>query len=206
VSYDFFVFPAARAQDLNEALHVYETSPETGPVADSGPVARFVAALDPGLVTGEPRGSDAGVCVATSWDDPMANLARVAGYARPQDLSVLDVQLGALYDPRGALDVALQTEAGPQLPYLTRTVLRAVLAHIEDGRYRWLTLSRTEGTYVQSFRDQDGSWVVEHREGDPGRHFAARSSDATLVEDLLWAWARGDGRWRAMRAFSPVEI
>lgn len=205
MSYDFFVFPADVAEGLEQALHLYETSPETGPMTDGGPVGRFVASLDPGLVTGPPVGSDTGVCLGTSWDDPMGSLSRVAGFARPYDLAVLDVQLGALYDPRGGLDVALQTEAGPQLPYLTRTVLRVVMGQVLEGRYHWLTVARTEDTFAQSFRDADGSWAVEHREG-AGRHFAARTSDPVLVEDLLWAWARGDGRWRAMLAFSPVEV
>lgn len=205
MSYDFFVFPADRADGLEQALHLYETSPENGLMTDDGPVARFVTTLDPGLVTGPPVGSDAGVYLGTSWDDPMGNLSRVAGFARPYDLSVLDVQLGALYDPRGGLDVALQTEAGPQLPYLTRAVLRLAVAQVLEGRYHWLTVARTDHTFAQSFRDADGSWAVEHREG-PGQHFAARTSDPVVVEDLLWAWARGDGRWRSMLAFSPVEV
>ena len=79
---------------------------------------------------------------ATSWDDPRANLAVVAGLARPHGLSVLDVQLTALYDPRGAVDVALVTEAGPCLPFLTRPVLREVLAHLVERPLPWAPARR----------------------------------------------------------------
>ena len=61
-------------------------------------------------------------------------------------------------------------------------------------------------TTPQTFHDDDGSWAVEHREGGPDQHFAARTADATLVDDLLWSWARDDGRWRAMLEFSPIEL
>ena len=123
----------------------------------------------------------------------MANLRTVAGLARPHELSVLDVQLAALYDPRGSLDVSLDTEGGPRLPYLTRPILATVLAHITELRYHWVNLARAPGVYVQAFRDEDGSWAVEHREGSAEQHFVARTPDPALVERLLWSWARGDG-------------
>ncbi len=212
MSYDFFVFPADRADGLEEALALYEATALTGTASPGGPVARFVAdlgALSPtvsagGFLSAPVDGSDDGAYVCTSWDDPMGNLRAVAGAARPHDLAVLDVQLGALYDPRGALDVVLTTEAGPQLPFLTRAVLTEVMTHVREGRYHWVNLSRDDASFVQTFRDDDGSWAVEHREHDG--HFAARIGDGSLVEGLLWAWARGDGGWRAMLEFSPVEV
>lgn len=208
MTYDFFVLPAGDAEDLEQAVAVYESAPPTGPLTPGGPVARFVAGLAAlardGVPAEEADGTDAGCYVRTSWDDPMANLGRVAGLAREHGLAVLDVQLAAFYHPRNAVDVALRTEAGPRLPYLTRRILREVTAHIRDGRYRWLTEARADGTFAQGFRDDDGSWAVEHRER--GRHFAARTRDEPLVEDLLWSWARGDDRWRAMIAFSPIVL
>ena len=119
---------------------------------------------------------------------------------------MLDVQLAALYDPRGSLDVSLDTEGGPRLPYLTRPILTTVLSHITELRYHWVNLARAPGVYVQAFRDEDGSWAVEHREGSADKHFVARTPDAALVERLLWSWARGDGAWQAMLQFAPVAI
>jgi hypothetical protein len=214
MSYDFFVFPAERAEGLEEALAVYERTAERGTLSPGSAVDRFVTELNAevplqsegGFLSVRVDGTDEGSYVCTSWDDPMGNLRRVAGIARPHQLAVLDVQLGALYDPRRGLDVGLQTEAGPQLPYVTRAILSQVLRDIQDGRYHWLNLSRDGEHYAQTFHDDDGTWAVEHREGGPDQHFVARTADATIVDDLLWSWSRDDGRWRAMLEFSPIEL
>jgi hypothetical protein len=203
MTYDFFVFPAELAEDLEQAIAVYESAPQTGSPAPGSAVGELVVALEE--VGVEVRSSTAAAYVSTSWDDPMANLRTVAEAAAAHGLSVLDVQLGALYDPRDALDVALETQGGPRLPFLTRSLLREVVSHIVDGRYHWVTLSRGAGLFVQTYRDDDGSWALEHREG-PDQHFAARVTDAALVEDVLWSWARDDGRWQAQVAFSPVRL
>jgi len=210
MSYDFFVFPAEWADGLEEARAVYESSSARGTLTPGGPMASFLSSLaeatPDGVLQGEPVGHDGAVYVATTWTDPMGNLATVAGPARAHGMSVLDVQLDAVYDPRGALDATLQTEAGPQLPFLTEPILHDVLSHILDGRYHWVNLARGDEVYVQSYRDEDGSWAVEHREGVPDQHFVARTTDATLVEELLWSWARDDGGWRAMLQFAPIVL
>ena len=203
MSYDFFVFPAEQADDREEAISVYESAPQSGNLTPGGSVAQFLAALDAlGL---EAHGTDSAAYVSTSWDDPMANLRVVAQAAATYGLSVLDVQLGALYDPRNALDVTLETQGGPRLTFVTRKILDEVLSHIGEGRYHWVTVARGADVFAQTYRDDDGSWALEHREA-PGRHFAARTTDATLVEDVLWSWARNDGRWEAMVEFSPIRV
>jgi hypothetical protein len=213
MAYDFFVFPAEEAADLAAATELYETAPERGRLTSDGRVAAFVAALDGassvgspgGFLTAPPRAHDRAAHVATSWDDPMGNLHTVAGLARAHDLSVLDVQLDALYDPRDGLDVALDTEGGPRLPFLTRRILSCVMTHIGELRYQRVNVSRAPGVFAQAYRDDDGSWAVEHRE-DGQRHFAARTTDPVLVEQVLWSWARDDNRWQARLAFAPVEM
>lgn len=210
MSYDFFVFPADRADDLAAAVHLYETTPERGVLTPGSAVADFLAALGTGapdgLLAGPADGHDAAAEIATTWSDPMANLRTVAGLARTHGLSVLDVQLAALYDPRDSLDVSLDTEGGPRLPYVTRTILATVVGHIEELRYNWVNLTRAPGVYAQAFRDEDGSWAVEHREAGTEGHFLARTTDPVLVDRLLWSWARGDGAWQAMLVFAPVAI
>jgi hypothetical protein len=210
MTYDFYVFPSELAEDLAGATEVYETAPARGSLTPDAPVAQFLAGLPavlPAAGSAEPTDAhDSGVTVQTDWADPMGNLRAVASVAAPLDLSVLDLQLVALYDPRRRVDVVLDTEAGPQLPFVTRRVLREVVEHISGGRYHWVNLTRSghgDG-FAQSYRDPDGSWAVEHRDGE--QHFLARTDDAELVEALLWSWARGDGRWQAMLAFSPVEL
>lgn len=214
MSYDFFVFPADAADDLATAIHLYETTPERGVLTPGSPVAEFVAAVNAaspagsadGFLTEAAAGHDGAAEICTTWSDPMANLRAVAAMARPHGLSVLDVQLAALYDPRGSLDVSLDTEGGPRLPYVTRSTLATVVGDIVDLRYHWVNLTRAPGVYAQAFRDEDGSWAVEHREAATEQHFAARTTDAPLVERLLWSWARADGSWQAMLMFAPVAI
>jgi hypothetical protein len=203
MTYDFFVLPATSAEDLEQATAAYESAPQAGTPSPGGPVAAFLAALAPSGF--EARGTDAGAYVATSWDDPMAHLREVAEVAAEHGLAVLDVQLAGLYDPRGALAVGLETQGGPRLTYVTRRILAEVMSHIREGRYHWVTLSRGADVFVQTYRDDDGTWALEHREG-PGAHFAARTDDDELVERVLWWWARDDGRWQATVAFSPVRL
>jgi hypothetical protein len=213
MSYDFFVFPAEAADGVEEARTVYETARERGALTPGGPMARFLDVLNAaspmtsgdGFLAVEAGGHDGAAYVCTSWDDPMRNLATVAGLARPHGLSVYDVQLDALYDPRGARDVVLTTEAGPRLPYLTRTVLHDVVSHLLDGHYHWLNAERGDQTYVQAYLD-GATFDVEHRAGGPDRHFGATTADAALVEDLVWSWAVDDDRWRTLLDFRRIEV
>lgn len=170
MTYDFFVFPAGAASDATGAVELYEYTPDRGTLTPGGPMDRFLAALD---AAGLPfEGHDDGAQVHTSWADPRANLSVVAGLARPHDLSVLDVQLTALYDPRDAVDVELVTEAGPCLPFVTRPVLHDVLAHLVERRYTWLRLGSTQVTYDGAAFSVDGV-----------------PASATDVEDQLWSLA-----------------
>jgi hypothetical protein len=170
MSYDFFVFPAEAADDLSAATRLYESAPARGSLTPGGRVAAFLASV--GAAGLEASGHDAGVQVHTSWDDPRAHLTVVAGLARPHDLSVLDVQLTALYDPRGAVDVPLVTEAGPCLPFLTRPVLHDVLAHLVERRYAWARIGALRVTYDGTAFLLDG---------------AGSSGDIASAEKLLWS-------------------
>lgn len=208
MTYDFFVFPSGLAEDPESAVSLYESAPDTGPVsADSG-AAGFVDALGGSghAFLEEVAGHGDTAYVRTSWDDPMSHLSVVAGAARDHGLAVLDVQLGGLYDPSNSVELTLDTQGGPQLPYVTRRIVRDVMAQVRGLRYHWVTLTRGDGVFVQTFRDDDGSWAVEHRDGTPAGHFVARTEDADAVETVLWSWARGDGRWQAMLVYAPVEL
>lgn len=212
MSYDFFVFPAEAADDVEEARTVYETARERGPLTAGGPMARFLDALNAGspstsddrFLVAEVRGHDGAAYVCTSWDDPMGNLSKVAGLARPHGLSVYDVQLHALYDPRGGVDVALTTEAGPRLPYLSRTVLHEVVSHLLDRRYQWLEARRGDGSRLLVHRDGD-AFGVELRDGALEQPGGAGTADASVVEELVWSWAVGDDRWRTLLDLHRIE-
>jgi hypothetical protein len=202
-TYDFLLVPAELATDPDQAAALWQAAaPGTAPDADD-PLGRAVTDLRRRGVTVTARRGAA--YVVAPWDDPMARLSQVADVAGGHGLAVLDLQLGSLYDPRNAAPVALDTQGGPRLTFVTRRILTDVLREVAAGSYSWVTLSRSADVFVQTFRDGDGSWALEHSEG-AGRHFATRTVDPTLVEAVLWSWARGDQRWPAMAEFSPVQV
>ena len=205
MTYLLFAFPAELAADVDAAIPVYERCTDApGPTPPDAPVVPFVAAvLDLPGVQAEAAGE--GAHVAVPDEDPMTGLSAVAAVAREHGLSVLDPQLAALFDPRLAAEVALDTEGGPRLPFTTRRILLAVVAEIAAGAYHWVSLRRDGGRFAQAFRDDDSSWAVEHRDVR-GEHFAARTSDDETVAELLWSWTRGDDRWAAMLAFAPITV
>ncbi|MEO5710691.1 MAG: hypothetical protein ABIQ59_12810 [Nocardioidaceae bacterium] len=174
MSYDFFVFPADAAPDVTGATRLYEATSDRGPLTPEGPMAGFLASLETAGL--DASGHDGGAVVRTSWDDPRNNLSVVAGLARPHGLSVLDVQLTALYDPRGAVDVPLVTEAGPCLPFVTRPVLHDVLDHLVERRYTWLRLGPNRVSSDGAAFSVDGVPV-----------------SATDIEDRLWSLAVSSG-------------
>jgi hypothetical protein len=169
MGYDFFVFPADRAEDVSQAESLYEASPLTGTTTPGSAIARFRTALEavPGLLVEPVTGTDATAYVCTGWSDPMAHLRTVAKLACEEGLSVLDVQLRALYDPRGSVDVAWEAEGGPRLTYLTKALLLTVVAHVAEGRYGSVTFAR----------------------GD--RQLTVRTGGDRPDAYFLWSWANG---------------
>lgn len=205
MTYLLFAFPAELAEDIDAAIPVYERCTEApGPTPPDAPVIPFVGTVlrIPGV---QAEAAGEGAHVAVPDEDPMAGLSSVAAVAREHGLSVLDPQRATLFDPRSSAEVTLDTEGGPRLPFTTRRILLAVVAEIRSGAYHWVSLRRRDGRFAQAYRDDDGSWAVEHRD-ERGELFAARTSDDETVAELLWSWTRGDDRWAAMLAFSPISV
>ena len=164
MSYDFFVLPGrARRGTSRRRSRLYESAPPTrGTLSAARAVARFVADLTPragaargGFLsvarptghrrappTSRPRGT-------TRW----ANLRWWRACARTHGLSVLDVQLSALYDPRGALDVGLRDRGRVRsCPTSPGRSCRRCCATSSDGATTGSTLARDGQHSVQTFR------------------------------------------------------
>ena len=49
--------------------------------------------------------------------------------------------------------------------------------------------------YVQTYRQADGTFVLEQRDGSPDRHFKTALTDESEVAARMWAWLSSDPEW-----------
>jgi len=94
------------------------------------------------------------------------------------------------------------------LPYLTPALLRDLVLRptwpqVEDP---YFTITRGEHEYVQTYRNEDGTYALEYRDGGPDAHFQYQTSDMGLVAKIMWRWGTGDLRWRTAVAWTRLEI
>lgn len=146
-----------------------------------------------------------GVVITTSSpeDGPLRYLL---GLTMASRLAVYDIELFRLYDPRGCVEVDVSLGGTDTLPYLTSALLRDLVL-----RPTWpspdepfLIVGRDQG-FIQVFREEDGTYQIEYREGGPDTHFWCRITDSGLIADVMWAWASQDLRWRVDVAWSHVR-
>ncbi len=77
----------------------------------------------------------------------------------------------------------------------------------EEGHVIVGRLPRTDDqTYVQTLRQGDGTWLVEHRDGSPERHYSATTSDMRTVHLVLTHWAFDRDGWREALDWTPVVL
>jgi uncharacterized protein YfbU (UPF0304 family) len=88
---------------------------------------------------------------------------------------------GTAYDaPSGTLLLRLLDELGPGNQYLIVDRLDAPNAE----------------HYMQVYREIDGTFALEYREGAADRHFEAVAVDLWQVHEVLTAWAADAPGWR----------
>jgi hypothetical protein len=85
-----------------------------------------------------------------------------------------------------------------------------LLHGIENGRGNFLIIERltdpTRQTYAQIARNDDGTYVVEYRDGSADRHFGTVAADINIANELLTGWALGTDGWHARAEWSPVTF
>src|SRR4051812_35629854 len=88
---------------------------------------------------------------------------------------------GASYDaPSDALLLRLLDELGPGNQYLIVDRLDAV----------------NQEHYMQVYREDDGTFAIEYRDGAADRHFATIAADIHEAYDALTGWAADAPGWR----------
>lgn len=85
-----------------------------------------------------------------------------------------------------------------------------LLEDIERGDESYLIVERLNDpsgqTYIQTIRNEDGSFLVERRDGEPDKHLQMTASDFRHAHELIAAWAFGEPDATAPGDWSPVRI
>jgi hypothetical protein len=83
------------------------------------------------------------------------------------------------------------------------------LEDIEAGSGTFLIVERTADpdglTYIQTLRQDDGSYIVEHREGGQETHLGTTVPDMREAHRVLTAWAFELPDWADGLDWSPVS-
>lgn len=81
---------------------------------------------------------------------------------------------------------------------------------IEAGEGTYLIVDSmqdpTSQTYAQVSRNDDGTYVVECRDGGPEHHFGTVAEDMRSAHALVTGWAFGGPDWRDSATWRPVSI
>ncbi|MFG2291274.1 DUF6891 domain-containing protein [Streptomyces sp. NPDC048595] len=107
------------------------------------------------------------------------------------------------------LAISVRTETGADRSRPTAAELAGLLRRIGGDGDHFVVADRLpaeDQVFVQTWRDGDGPFRVEHRDGAPERHFAARADDAERVAEVFVDWARGGQSWRTALDWQPADL
>jgi hypothetical protein len=210
MSHRFAVFPAGAVNSVEEANDLVCAMCAGSVGEPPSAVRELVDALpDSGqLLCMVERSADSrGVIIAT--EQPEDGLLRhLLLETMDRGLAVYDLELFRLYDPRGRVDVDVELPGDVTLPYLTPALLRdlALRPTWPLPEQPYFTVARGEHEHVQTYRNGDGTYALEYRDGGPDAHFEYRTADIGLVADVMWGWVTRDSRWRTAVAWTRLEI
>jgi hypothetical protein len=101
-------------------------------------------------------------------------------------------------------------ESGEAFDDPSEDLLFELLGDIERGDEQFLIVTRltdpSNETYAQTVRNDDGSWLVERRDGSRERHFAATLPDLGDVHRVMTAWAFELEGWEALAVWQPIVV
>jgi len=100
-------------------------------------------------------------------------------------------------------------ESGETWDDPSEDLLFMLLEDIEAGQGTFLIVERTADasgqTYGQVLRCDDGSYIVEHREGDSQHHYGTVAPDMRAAHELLTGWAFEIPGWNDGMSWKAVE-
>jgi hypothetical protein len=99
-------------------------------------------------------------------------------------------------------------ESGDTIDDPSGDALFMMLEDIEAGESTYLIVDSLKDsahqTYAQTSRNEDGTYIVEYRDGGPERHYATVAQDMRAAHALITGWAFGVPRWRESASWEPV--
>lgn len=99
----------------------------------------------------------------------------------------------------GGPGLRAETARGESYDGPSDALLFRLLDELGPGN-QYLIVDRTDAPdhqhYMQVYREGDGTFAIEYREGAPDRHFETLTGDVREVRDTLSGWASGATGWR----------
>jgi hypothetical protein len=147
-------------------------------------------------------------CTGPRCDSPaLRRDDRLYGYASRMGVSD---QLTRSFEVSDLPILRALPELGPSWDDPSEDLLFELLMDIERGEGTFLIVERLADasghTYVQTARNSDGSYVVQHREGHADRHYGAVVPDMRAAHKLLTGWAFELSGWSDGIAWERVRL
>ena len=224
MSFDMAFWYEAQPPTQARMAEVYQiladSGGETGVVESNAAVDQFFA--DVISMFGDLTGEDADespwmsqlhhtsecVITAISWSRSQEVRQALLELAKKNSLTAYDPQIEKGYWPRsvqsGAVvpELIAEPESGPSMHDHSEADLYAYLEDIEAGNGTFLVVARAAGPndqrYAQVLRNEDGSYVVEYRDGDSRHHYGTTVFALQTAHTLLSGWAFDRPDWKAV--------
>lgn len=101
-------------------------------------------------------------------------------------------------------------ESGGTIDDPSEDALFMMFEDIEAGESTYLIVDSlrdsTNQTYAQTSRNEDGTYIVEYRDGGPEHHYGTVAQDMRAAHAVITGWAFGVPGWRDSATWEPVTI
>ncbi|GHF46460.1 hypothetical protein GCM10010218_29670 [Streptomyces mashuensis] len=107
------------------------------------------------------------------------------------------------------LAIRVETENGRRYVEPAAGELDGLVRRIGGDGDRFLVVQRVPDlpdVFIQVWHEESGDYLLEHRAGDPGRHFQVALDDPGTVAATMTAWARLAPDWDAGLAWEPLAF
>lgn len=220
MSYDLLVFNVDRAlttQEADKLMDVVDASDAPDWLVPTPRVEALAADLlrayppEDGMPTWscEPDITAASAYVSMPFSHIDELGAAVIAASRRHGLAIYDPQARFLYLPERLVE---STEATLESPHLlgampaSPELIRELVPRLVDREDPYAILSFEPERYMQTLWTEQG-YVLEHREGDASRHFAAASPlPWQTVIEAMTSYARGSWDWALICDFERIDM
>jgi hypothetical protein len=146
-----------------------------------------------------------GLGVPTTYANVDDNLVVLLRLAARHELVLVDLNAQTVHRPAAGEPVGVKAGDGTRLGALTYRRLESMVSGLPPSD-PWIVLERDPEVYVQTLREQDGTFVLEHRDGSADLHFSTRVSEAHEIVTRMWAWLQGEPTWNADADWERVQL